>query len=65
MDARVAIRAGQMLGKLRAGSEMAVDAFTAAVADLEGGAVVATTDPDDLERVAEQAASVVVVDIGA
>ena len=30
VDTRVGVRAGQMLGKVRAGSEMAVDAFTVA-----------------------------------
>ena len=58
VDTRVGVRAGQMLGRVRAGSEMAVDAFTVAVADLAGGALVATTDPDDLERLAVHATNV-------
>jgi predicted nucleic acid-binding protein len=63
VDARVGVRAGQLLGRLRAGSEMAVDAFTVAVADLAGGAIVATADPDDLRRLAAHAAHVQVVNI--
>ena len=63
VDTRVGVRAGQLLGRVRAGSEMAVDAFTVAVADLAGGAVVATTDPSDLSRLATHAAHVVVADI--
>jgi hypothetical protein len=42
---------------------MAVDAFTVAVADLAGGAVVATTDPRDIRRLAVYAERVVVADI--
>lgn len=57
------MRAGQLLGRVRAGSELAVDAFTVAVADLEGGAIVATTDTDDLERLAAHCRSVVIADI--
>lgn len=64
VDARVGVRAGQLLGAVRAGSELAVDAFTVAVADVAGGAIVATTDPDDLERLAARAKHVVVVDVG-
>ena len=60
---RVGVRAGQLLGKVRAGSEMAVDAFTVAVADREGGAIVATSDPDDFRRLAEYATGVVIADI--
>lgn len=64
VDTRVGIRAGQLLGRVGAGSEMAVDAFTVAVGDLAGGAVVATVDPDDLERLAAHATKVTVADIG-
>ena len=60
----VGVRAGQLLGKVGAGSEMAVDAFTVAVADLAGGAVVATSDRRDLERLAAYAGHVAVADIG-
>ncbi len=63
VDARVGVRAGQLLGRVRAGSEMAVDAFTVAIADLAGGAVVATADPRDLRRLASHATHVRVADI--
>jgi predicted nucleic acid-binding protein len=63
VDTRVAVKAGQLLGKVRAGSEMAVDAFTVAAADLAGGAIIATTDPGDLKRLASYAAGVVIADI--
>lgn len=63
IDARVGVRAGQLLGKAGAGSELAVDAFTVAVADLSGGAVIATADIKDLERLASHASSVVIADI--
>jgi hypothetical protein len=36
------------------GSEHAVDAFVVAVADIEGGAVIATVDLDDMQRLASQ-----------
>jgi len=64
VDTRVGVRAGQLLGRVGAGSEMAVDAFTVAVADLAGGAVVATADPRDFERLAAHAGRVAVADIG-
>lgn len=57
------VRAGQLLGQAGAGSELAVDAFTVAVADLSGGAVIATADIKDLERLASHASSVVMADI--
>lgn len=63
VDTRVGVKAGQLLGKIRAGSEMAVDAFTVAVADLAGGAIVATTDSRDLKRLATYATRVVIADI--
>lgn len=63
VDARVGVRAGQLLGRIRAGSEMAVDAFTVAVADLEGGAVIATVDPRDLGRLAARATHVRIANI--
>jgi predicted nucleic acid-binding protein len=63
VDARVGVRAGQLLGGVGAGSELAVDAFTVAVADLAGGAVIATTDAKDVERLAARAKGVVVADI--
>lgn len=64
VDARVGVRAGQLLGKAGAGSELAVDAFSVAVADLSGGAVIATADIKDLERLASHASSVVIANIG-
>jgi predicted nucleic acid-binding protein len=63
VDARVGVRAGQLLGQVGAGSELAVDAFTVAVADLAGGAVIATVDIKNLERLASYASSVVIADI--
>jgi predicted nucleic acid-binding protein len=63
VDARVGVRAGQLLGSVGAGSGLAVDAFIVAVADLAGGAVVATADPDDLRRLSTYARQVAVADI--
>jgi predicted nucleic acid-binding protein len=64
VDTRVGVRAGQLLGATRRGSEHAVDAFVVAVADLAGGAVVATVDTRDLDRLAAHATDVAIVDIG-
>jgi predicted nucleic acid-binding protein len=61
VDTRVGIRAGQLLGRARARSDLAVDAFLVAVADLAGGAVVATCDTDDLRRLSEHATGVTVM----
>ncbi|MEI2639375.1 MAG: hypothetical protein V9F03_10315 [Microthrixaceae bacterium] len=58
------VRAGQLLGSIGAGSEMAVDAFLVADADLRGGAVVATCDPHDIGRLASLATHVKVADLG-
>ena len=63
VDSRVGIRAGQLLGAAHAGSELAVDAFVVAVADLAGGAVIATVDIDDLNRIANHATRVAVASI--
>lgn len=63
VDARVGVRAGQLLGRVRAGSGIAIDAFTVAAGDLWGGAVVATADPHDIRRLAAHAAHVQVADI--
>lgn len=63
VDTRVGVRAGQLLGAVGTGSELAVDAFLVAVADLLGGAVVATTDPQDLTRLATHATNVTVADL--
>lgn len=63
VDTAVGVRAGQMLGAVGAGSELAVDAFVVAVADLARGAVVATVDTGDLTRLASRATDVTVVSI--
>jgi predicted nucleic acid-binding protein len=63
VDTRAGVRAGQLLGSVEAGSELAVDAFVVAVADLEGGAVIASVDVSDMQRLAAYAAKVVVVDV--
>ena len=63
VDTSVAVRAGRLLGAIRARSEMAIDAFTVAVGDLEGGAIVATGDPRDIARLAARATNVRAVDI--
>jgi len=43
---------------------MAIDAFVVAVADLAGGAVIASVDAGDMTRLAAHAEGVVVADIG-
>jgi predicted nucleic acid-binding protein len=63
VDTRVGVRAGQLLGRAAADSCLAVDAFTVAVADLARGAVVATTDVDDLRRLSAFAARVTIADV--
>jgi predicted nucleic acid-binding protein len=63
VDTRTGVRAGQLLGRINAGSELAVDAFVVAAADLAGGAIVASVDVADLERLAARATKVVVADI--
>jgi hypothetical protein len=64
VDTRTGVRAGQLLGSAAAGSELAVDAFVVAVADLAGGAVIATVDTADLGRLAAHATHVTVANIG-
>lgn len=64
VDTRTGVRAGLLLGSADAGSELAVDAFVVAVADLAGGAVVATVDTADFETLAAHAENVVIADIG-
>jgi predicted nucleic acid-binding protein len=64
VDTGVGVRAGQLLGAAGAGSNLAIDAFIVAVADLMGGAVVATVDVVDLGMLAGLASNVVVADIG-
>lgn len=63
VDSRMGVRAGQLLGTVGAGSEMAIDAFLVADADLRGGAVIATCDPDDLRRLASVAQRVRIADL--
>lgn len=63
VDTRVGVRAGQLLGRVGAGSELAVDAFLVADADLRGGAVIATCDSADLIRLAAVAARVRIADL--
>jgi predicted nucleic acid-binding protein len=63
VDTAVGVRAGQLLGGAGAGSELAVDAFVVAVADLAGGAVIATVDTVDLTRLASRATDVTVASI--
>ncbi len=42
-----------------------MDAFIVSVGDLAGGAIIATTDPADLDRLAAHAAAVVIASIQA
>lgn len=63
VDTAVGVRAGQLMGAARVGSELAVDAFVVAVGDLAGGAVVATADPKDLVRLAAHANAVAIASI--
>jgi predicted nucleic acid-binding protein len=64
VDTRVGVRAGQLLGAARLGSEDAVDAFIVAAGDLAGGAVIATVDARDMERLAGHATNVATADVG-
>lgn len=63
VDTAVGVRAGRILGAARRGSECAIDGFLVAVAELAGGAVVATVDTDDLGALAAHAKNVVVASI--
>lgn len=63
VDTRVGVRAGQLLGASKQDSTLAVDAFLVAVADLAGGALIATVDIEDLELLASHAKNVRVVSI--
>jgi predicted nucleic acid-binding protein len=64
VDDPVGIRAGQLLGAVRAGSKMAVDAFVVASADIAGGALIATVDGRDMRRLAAHTSGVEVAEIG-
>lgn len=63
VDTRTGVRAGQLLETVGAGSEMAIDAFLVADADLRGGAVIATCDAGDLRRLASTAQRVRIADL--
>jgi predicted nucleic acid-binding protein len=63
VDPQVGIRAGQLMGAARMNSTHAVDAFVVAVADVQGGALIATVDSDDIGRLARQTSRVAVADI--
>jgi predicted nucleic acid-binding protein len=63
VDTRTGVRAGQLLGAARRRPDVAVDAFVVAVADLAGGAVIATVDVDDMSALASHAKDVKVVSI--
>jgi hypothetical protein len=63
VDTRTGVRAGQLLGAARRRSDVAVDAFVVAVADLAGGAVIATVDCVDMNALASYAKDVKVVSI--
>ena len=63
VDTAVGVRAGQLMGAARVGSELAVDAFVVSVGDLAGGAIVATSDTGDLERLAAHADRVTIASI--
>ncbi len=63
VDTAVGVRAGQIMGAARVGSELAVDAFVVSVGDLSGGAIVATIDTHDLKRLAAHADGVTIASI--
>jgi predicted nucleic acid-binding protein len=63
VDVRVGVRAGQLLGAARSGSERAIDAFIVAIGDLAGGAVIATVDRADIELLAHHADDVIAASI--
>jgi predicted nucleic acid-binding protein len=63
IDTRTGVRAGQLLGAADFDSQHAVDAFLVAVADLAGGAVIATVDTSDLSHLAASADRVSILSI--
>jgi predicted nucleic acid-binding protein len=63
VDTRTAVRAGQLLGATRLGSEHAIDAFLVATGDVASGAIIATTDGRDLNRLAAHADQVTVATV--
>ena len=54
LSARIARRAGALLGRVQLGSAHAVDAFVVATAAEFGAAVIATGDPVDLSRLSSR-----------
>lgn len=65
VDSRTGVRAGQLLGRIGAGSELAIDAFLVADAGLHGGAVIASVDVTDLRRLASAANRVLIASLDA
>lgn len=65
VDSRTGVRAGQLLGRIGAGSELAIDAFLVADADVRGGAVIASVDVTDLRRLASAANRVLIASLDA
>lgn len=63
LSRRMAQRAGGLLGRHGLDSRHAIDAFVVATAAVMGDAVIATHDPDDLERLAATEPGVSVFEI--
>jgi hypothetical protein len=63
VDAKVGIRAGQLMGAARMAAANAVGAFVVAAGDIEGGALIATVDINDIGRLARHCSRVRVADI--
>lgn len=61
--ARIARIAGHLLADAGAGSELAIEALTAATAVRFGGGIVATHDPDDLRLLAGRHPNVSILEI--
>ncbi len=61
--ARMARIAGHLLGRIGAGSAMAIDALVVATAIRFGGGIVATHDPDDLRLLAADHPNVTILAI--
>ena len=65
VDSRTGVRAGQLLGRIGADSDLAIDAFLVADGDVRGGAVIVTVGTDDLRRLASVADRVRIADLDA
>ena len=65
VDSRTGVRAGQLLGRIGADSDLAIDAFLVADGDVRGGAVIVTVGTDDLRRLASVADRVHIADLDA